>query len=254
MAARLPQFELDRRESANTELTRKLLDYLLSGELTPGQKIPPERALAEALGVGRAAVRHAIKSLSLLGLLEQRQGDGTYLSRTESDLLPRVIEWGLLLGERHLDDLVEARHHLEIVLAGLAAERRSAEELEALRAAFAAMAAATDAESYVEADIAFHLQIAAASHNSALAGILENVQSLLRVWARRVIEAAGETSTSLTMHRRVLRAIEQRDAEAARQTMEAHMARAGRRLRATLTEFAEEPQPPRRARPAARGR
>jgi GntR family transcriptional repressor for pyruvate dehydrogenase complex len=234
MSTPLPHFELERRETPTAELTRKLLDYLLSGELSLGQKIPPERALADALGVGRAAVRHAIKSLSLLGLLEQRQGDGTYLSRSESDLLPRVIEWGLLLGERRVADLLETRHHLEIVLAGLAAERRTPEQLARLKSLIDQMATATDHQQYVEADIGFHLEVAAASHNLVLAGILSNVQSLLRVWAQRVINAAGETATSLTMHRRVLKAIEASDSAAARRAMEAHMDRAGRRLRATL--------------------
>ncbi|WP_218107748.1 FadR/GntR family transcriptional regulator [Streptomyces sp. MnatMP-M27] len=116
------------------ELTRRLLDYLLSGELTPGQRIPSERQLAEALSTGRSTVREAIKSLSLLGLLEQRVGDGTYLSRSTSALLRQVIEWGILLGEKRLEDLLEARHHLEVQLAGWAAERRSNEQLERLRA------------------------------------------------------------------------------------------------------------------------
>ena len=78
------------------EIARRLLDYFLSGEVEPGERIPSERRLAESLGVGRSLVREALKSLHLLGLLEVRQGDGTYLKRTDSELLPQVIEWGLL--------------------------------------------------------------------------------------------------------------------------------------------------------------
>ena len=73
------------------EITRRLLEFLLSGDIEPGSKIASERQLAEALQVGRGSVREAIKSLSLLGLLDVRQGDGTYLSRGGSDLLPQVI-------------------------------------------------------------------------------------------------------------------------------------------------------------------
>jgi len=233
----LPRFAMSPREPANVELTRKMLDYLLSGEFKAGQRIPSERQLAEALGVGRSAVRETVKSLSLLGLIEQRPGDGTYLTKSNSDLLPRVIEWGLLLGERRVHELIEIRHHLEIILAGLAAERRTQDQLQRMQTLIAEMTdAGDDYPRYVEADIAFHLEIAAASGNAGLAGILESVQSLLRVWATRVISAAKETKTSLAMHIAILEAIEKQDANGTRAAMTAHMDRAGRRLRATIAE------------------
>lgn len=75
-------------------------------------------------------MREAIKALSLIGLVEVRQGDGTYLRKADSALLPEVIEWGLLLGERRTMDLVEARQEIEIVIAGLAARRRTAQDIE----------------------------------------------------------------------------------------------------------------------------
>jgi GntR family transcriptional repressor for pyruvate dehydrogenase complex len=223
------------REGPLAEITRKLLDYLLSGEIEPGSKIPSERQLAEGLGVGRSAVREAIKSLSLLGLLDVRQGDGTYLSRTGSDLLPRVIEWGLLLEEPQLTDLLEARMEIEIVVAGLAAQRAEAAEVAALRRRLEAMrSAGENVDAYVEADIAFHLEIARASGNGVLANLLTSLRSLLRVWAERVLHHAGETDTSLAMHEPIVAAIAQSDVEAARSAMQAHMERAHRRLREAL--------------------
>lgn len=234
MSSTLPQFRIAQRESTSTELARKMIDYLLSGMLTAGQRIPSERQLSEALGVGRGAIREAIKSLSLLGLVEQRQGDGTYLSRSSSDLLPQVIEWGLLLGEPRIDDLTEARTHLEIILAGLAAERRDEASLGRMQKLIQEMSKPrVDLEHYIECDIAFHLEIANASGNSVLAGVLHTVKSLLRVWTSRVLRAAGETETSLVMHTPILKAIERKDPEAARKAMAAHMERANRRLRAT---------------------
>jgi GntR family transcriptional repressor for pyruvate dehydrogenase complex len=225
-----------RREAPSAEVTRHLLRYLLSGDLIAGQKIPPERRLAETLGVGRSSVREAIKSLSLLGLLDVRQGDGTYLSGSTSDLLPQVIEWGLLLGERRVQDLMEARTHLEVTVAGLAAERRTDEQIARLRELVGAMErAADDLPAYVESDIAFHLTIAEASGNQVLSGLLASIQSLLRVWAMRVLQSAGETATSLAVHIPIVDAIEQRDADAARAAMAAHMARATRRLHDALS-------------------
>lgn len=235
VSAPLPQQALARREPANIELTNQLLQYLTSGDISPGQKLPGERALSEALRVGRAALREALKSLSLLGILEQRQGDGTYLSNTQSDLLPKVIEWGLYLRAHEFVELVDARHQLEVLLAGLAAERRSEAALTALRAAVQEMRdARNDLDRYVDADVAFHLEIAAASGNDVLAGVLRNIRALLRVWTHRVIHAAGETETSLAMHEPIFEAIEAKSSAKAQKAMRAHMRRANKRLNATM--------------------
>lgn len=240
-SAPLPQFSMAQREPANVELVRQLVNYLSSGNLQPGQKLPGERALSEALGVGRAALREAIKSLILLGLLEQRQGDGTYLTSKPSDLLPSVIEWGLLLGTHEIRELVEARQHLEVVLAGLAARNRDEESLARLRAIVKEMeAAGTDYQRYIDADVEFHMEIARASRNGVLGGVLGNIRSLLLVWTTRVITAAQETETSLAMHVPVLEAIEKGDARKARATMQALMDRAGRRLHASVDAAAAE--------------
>lgn len=223
------------REPPLTEITRKLLDYLLSGAIEPGAKIPGERQLAEALGVGRSAVREAIKPLILLGLLEARQGDGTYLTRSGSNLLPRVIEWGLLLKAPSIMNLLEARSEIEILTAGLAAKRASADDVAAIGARLEAMRrAGGDVHAYVEADIAFHIAVAQASGNEVFGDLVSSLRSLLRVWATRVLEHAAETHTSLAMHEPILAAIAAGDAEAARNAMAAHMERADRRLRGAL--------------------
>jgi GntR family transcriptional repressor for pyruvate dehydrogenase complex len=233
----MPTFQLDTRETVESELTRKLMEYLISSELRPNDRLPSERQMVEALGVGRAALRTALKSLSLLGVVEQRPGAGTFLRNTSSDLLPRVIEWGLLLGQNRIEDILEARENLEVILAGYAAQRRTEQDLERLRQLISAMHdAGDDADLYVEFDIQFHLAIGETAKNEVLAGILRNLQSLLHAWASRVIHAAGETTSSLAMHVPILEAIEAGDVERARAAMVAHMERASRRLRETIAD------------------
>jgi GntR family transcriptional repressor for pyruvate dehydrogenase complex len=232
-----PPPALPRRDSPSTEVTRHLVEYLLSGELSAGQRIPSERELAQALNIGRSGVREAIKSLNLLGLLEVRHGSGTYLSSSPSDLLPRVIEWGLLLGSRQTQDLLETRTFIEIDVAGLAAERRSEEDLARLQELLERMRqASAEVASYVAADIEFHLTIADASGNDVMANLLRSIQSLLGVWASRVLHTAGETETSLSMHVPIVTAIERQDVSGAREAMAAHMTRANARLRASIEE------------------
>lgn len=216
------------------QIIRTLTEYFFSGDFAGGSRLPSERQLAESLGVSRAAVREAIQSLGLLGVVEIRQGDGTYLKSSGSDILPRVIEWGLFLGERRIMDLVEARQQLEISLAGLAARRVSETEAHQLRALLARMDDCADAGAFVEADIEFHSTIAQAARNTALADMLGNITSLLRVWMTRSLHAAGETASSNAEHRVIVEAILAKDARAAQAAMRRHLRNAERRLRRTL--------------------
>lgn len=223
-------------EPISSEVTRHLLDYLISGEIKPGERLPSERQLAEMLGVGRSHVRQAIKSLTVLGLIDARQGDGTYLKRTDSPLLPLAIEWGLLLGAKQSQDLVEARSELEILLAGLAAERRSDSDLEDLRRHVQIMQVTTDNDEFVRADVAFHLGIAQATGNRSLLQVMRSIQALLEVWITRVAYAPGTRPATWTEHAAVFDAIVSRDAEAARRTMMGHMEGAAGRLADTIVE------------------
>jgi GntR family transcriptional repressor for pyruvate dehydrogenase complex len=224
------------RETISSEIARKLLAYLRSGRFSPGQRIPSERSLSESLGVGRSVVREALKSLMVLGLIDVRQGDGTYLKRTDSELLPQAIEWGLMLGAKRITDLVEARHYLEVVLAGLAAERRDDADLAEMHRFVKAMEKAASADEFVAADIGFHFTIATAAGNQSLLQIMRSIRSLLQVWITRVMHAADSSRPTWEEHAAVLKAIERKDPGGARQAMEAHMVGATARLENTLEE------------------
>jgi GntR family transcriptional repressor for pyruvate dehydrogenase complex len=234
MNAKLANIDPIRREPLATQVARRLVEFILSGQVEPGERLPPERQLAEAFGVGRSAMREALKSLSLIGLVEVKQGDGTYLRKANSALLPEVIEWGLLLGEQRTMDLVEARQKIEAIMAGLAAERRDERDLQDLRRLLVNMELASDVAAFVEADVAFHLRIAETARNLVLRDILSNVQALLRAWIRRVIASMGETRTSYAEHVPIYEAILRGDAAGASAAMEAHMASAAGRLQKAL--------------------
>ncbi|MFT4037141.1 MAG: FadR/GntR family transcriptional regulator [Thermomicrobiales bacterium] len=243
MSAPFPQVEPIRRETASAEIARRLVDHLLSGNVTPGSRLPSERQLAEAFGVGRSAVREALAALSLIGLIEVRHGDGTFLKRVDSPLLPQVVEWGLLLGEQHTADLIEARQRLEVVVAGLAAERRSEADLAALELCLARMAEQAhsngDVAAFVDADVDFHLRLADAAGNSALRDVLASIQSLLRAWIGRVI-AAGTQQASYEEHVPIMAAVREGNATAAAAAMDAHMRSAANRLEGTLERAARD--------------
>ena len=223
------------REAPSTEVARRLLDYLLSGNVRAGERIPSERQLAAQLGVGRSAVRDALRPLLLLGVVEARQGDGTYLRQPESSLLPQAVEWGLLLGEHTTIDLVEARAYIEVALAELAARRRSGEDLERMEALLSQMAErGVSGTEFNEADLAFHLAIAQASGNTVLFGTIASIRTLLRVWITRVTAAAPNTQRSYEEHVPIFEAIRAADPTAAAAAMRAHMESARARLTETL--------------------
>jgi GntR family transcriptional repressor for pyruvate dehydrogenase complex len=230
----LTQIDPIKREPVATQVARKLVEYLLSGAIEPGERMPSERQLAEAFGVGRSAMREAIKALSLIGLVEVRQGDGTYLRKADSALLPDVIEWGLLLGERRTMDLVEARQEIEIILAGLAARRRTEQDIEDLTRILGRMEQATAVATFVEADVQFHMRLADASGNLVLRDIHSSVQALLRAWISRVLASGESQLPSYLEHVPILAGVAAGDFEAAQRAMASHMSSAAGRLLATL--------------------
>lgn len=224
-----------KREPIATQVARRLVEYILAGSIEPGKRMPSERQLAEAFGVGRSIMREALKSLSLIGLVDVRPGDGTYLRHADDTLLPQIIEWGLLMGEQRALDLVEARQHIEVSIARLAAERRTEADLADLERALDGMeSAGVDYARFVEADVAFHVKLAKTAGNTALRDIHASIQSLLRAWIGRVVVAAGTTSPSFEEHLPIFAAVRDGDPTAAVKAMEAHMAAAAERLRGAL--------------------
>ena len=220
----------------SSEVAQILMDHLLHDGYEVGQRIPSERALAASLGVGRSVIREALKSLALLGLVQVRPGDGNYLQSRSSGLLPNTFEWGMLLESNMIVDLIEARRELEVVLAGFAASRRTENDIAELHQLLESMRTAPADERFVEVDVAFHLRIAHAAGNAVLQQMLESTHSLLYSWITRVIEAEGDTSTSVAEHVPVLDAIEAGDVEAARAAIRDHLDRAGSRLVDAMSE------------------
>jgi GntR family transcriptional repressor for pyruvate dehydrogenase complex len=232
----LPKIAISYRPPAAQQIAHQLLEYFVSGKVQPGDRLPSERQLAEKFGVSRSIVREALKSLGMLSLIKVTPGGGYYLQDVPSNLLPRSVEWGLLLGERHTEDLVEARGFVEVAVARLAAERRDEKALSQLQDLLAQMKEArNDPKKFVDADVAFHIALSEACQNSAFRDILSGMRSLLDVWVRRVIYAAEDLGPRYRRHLAIFEAIKKRDSEGAARAMAEHMASASKHLRETLS-------------------
>lgn len=231
--AELARIKVEPREPLASEVSRRLIDYLMSGEVQPGDRIPSERRLTELLGVNRPTVREAIKSLGFLGLLEIRQSSGTYFRGTDSGVLYRLFELGLLLGERRAQDMVQARAELEVAIAGLAAQARDEAGVQLLRARLTAMRECPD-EDFPEADTAFHAALGELAGNTVLRDMLKGVRAMIqRGWVERT-GAVRPREVAYADHVPILEAVERGDAEAARAAMARHMEGASRRLMEAL--------------------
>src|SRR3954462_7459813 len=151
------------RATAVSEIVKQLTSFLAAGHFQPGSRLPPERQLAESLGVGRSAVREALAALELLGIVSVRPGSGTYLKGSVSELLPQTLSWGLWLGEPKTVELIQVRQVLEVQVARLAAELASDEQRDAIDATLVTMREhRDDFRVFVEADMRFHQVIAEA--------------------------------------------------------------------------------------------
>lgn len=222
-------------DSQTRQVMARLLDYFMDDELAPGSRLPSERQLADALQVGRSAIRETLAALEVLGIIDSRPGAGTYLRNDSSDLLPTVINWGLSLGKSRTLDLVEARAELEVVTVRLAAERANDEDVAKLKTQLDLMKdARASLNEFIDADVNFHLEIADMAGNTVLDDILHSVRSLLHVWVDRAVRAEGETGSTVREHQRVYNAIRRRDPDAAVEAMRKHMHSASDRLRLSL--------------------
>lgn len=231
----LRPIDLSQREGTTISISRQLLDYLLSGRVQPGDRLPPERKLAEALGVGRSVVREALKSLTLLGLLEVRLGDGTYVKRIDAEILPQSIEWGLVLGARHVVDLLEARRHLDVILAGLAALRRDERDVADLRALLGTMKSGhRDAVRFASAHAAFLRAVAEVAGNDVLAGAVSTIRSLLQFWVARVPFTTDVIDAAVLECGAVVDGIAAGDGAVARRAMGAAVDRLNEQIRLAL--------------------
>jgi GntR family transcriptional repressor for pyruvate dehydrogenase complex len=205
----------------------QLRELIFRGDYQPGQKIMAERELAEVLNVSRNSVREAINKLVALRFLEQRQGEGTFVSSMDEAVripLATVME----TQDASLIDLMEMRMGIECTAASLAAQRASAADLDAIEKAIAAMETDTRAGGLGTAgDLAFHMAIALATKNPLQVYIMKNVSDFLHVGIREnllhLYEEPDNIVEILHQHKAIYQAIRSGDAEAAYQTMRSHI-------------------------------
>jgi len=165
-----------RRSPLAGQAAERLRAQIADGRWPVGSRLPGEVALGRELGVGRSTVREAVRALAGAGLVESRQGSGSYVVATAP-----VEDWPTRLRRASAVEVYEVRNLIEVRAAALAAERRTDEDLAALDEGLLARAAALgDDTAYIDADIAFHASVVAAAHNSVLTDLFDAFQTSMR--------------------------------------------------------------------------
>jgi DNA-binding FadR family transcriptional regulator len=218
------------------EAIEKIKGMIVSGALRPGDRLPKESELAAELGLSRNSLREAVRALSLIRILDVRQGDGTYVTSLDPQLLLEALSFVV---DFHRDDTVleflAVRRILEPAATAMAASRIPETELDALTAQLDALGTDPSVEELVAADLDFHRRIVGAAGNSVLCSLLDGLSgptTRARVW--RGLTQEDAVSRTLHEHRAILAALRDRDGEAARAWATVHVASVEQWLRATL--------------------
>jgi len=207
------------------QIVQQIEESVQKGTLKEGDQLPAERELAQQFGVSRTAVREAIKALHEKGLVDAFPGRGTFITSGNSNSmrqsLDRILKSGQADGASHL---TEIREILEPEIAALAAARADEQDLATMREAVAVMDnARQDADAYIEADLDFHLALAEAAGNPFVLSLIDSIVEMLREQRLRTFYVDGGPARGQVHHKRILAAMERRDARGAREAMQAHL-------------------------------
>jgi len=218
------------RNSLSDAIVDQIIDLISRGVLKPGERLPSEKKLCLRFGVGRTTIREALRSMAVMGILDGRVGEGTFVSADSRKYLEKALQRGLLIDRKSVNDLVETRLMLESQTAYAAAARATEKNLQEIQEALEGMRQSFDRpEEYLEHDLRFHLAIARATQNSILFNLLSMTRGYLQTWiseslsrpSTRKMRARAESS--VREHQKILQALRKRKPEEARRAMTEHI-------------------------------
>ena len=224
-------FETLPRNALSEDIVSKLLALLKEKKLQPGDRLPPERELAERLQVSRPSLREALRALSIMHVVEIRQGSGTYISSLEPKRLVEHLDFVFALSVATYLSLFEARKVVEVGICGLAAQRITDEEIARLESCLEkSLSGVTEPERYFQADVELHEIITEAAASPILSRIMAGISQLSLASRKRTVVLPGIANQVIEDHRAIIQALKQRDPEAARQAMYQHLTHVEQRL------------------------
>jgi GntR family transcriptional repressor for pyruvate dehydrogenase complex len=216
----------DGETAAGAQVVDHVRREIEAGRLGPGDRLPPERELAQQMGVSRPSLRSGLRTLTAMGIIHARRGAGTFIVEGPPHLGKAPLQFMAALHGFTLDQMYEARRMLEVGAAGLAAARATGEQLVAMADEITGMyATLDDPQAFLRHDLGFHRAVAAGSGNPIVATIIGTLVEI--IWeAGRVSMQGFSLRESADTHRRIYDAIRARSPERARREMTGHLEQA----------------------------
>ncbi len=227
-----------RQATLASRVTDQIEQLMTDTRLQPGQRLPSEREMSERFGVSRTVVREAVRALMARGLLQVRPGSGTTVIRPSAQVMTKSMSHYLRSAHPQADfeKLIEVRRLLEVGIAGIAAERRSEEDLLDLRTQLETLKQLKegDDDAYVRCDIGFHMGLARAAHNDYFVLLLDSLNEMMIESRRLALKLPKTQARTYRYHKAIFDAIAQQDIEGAREAMRKHLVEAAQTARAAL--------------------
>lgn len=210
------------------QIIDQIVQLVAEGHLKPGDRLPSERELVERFEVSRASIREAISALEMMGLIEVRSGEGTYIREVNVDSAVAPLAWMLFIEKDTEMELYEARKILEVQAGGLAAERAEEEEMEDIFQALETMRLDLEKQCLgEEADHYFHYAIARATHNKILIRLMNTISDTMQMTLKSSrSKLYADTSSPERLykeHYAIYEAIRNRDSKNAQKLMYDHL-------------------------------
>jgi GntR family transcriptional repressor for pyruvate dehydrogenase complex len=225
-AADLPEVPLEpvKRSRIYEHIVGQINALIREGRWAPGDQIPPERELAERFKVSRTSVREALRALEMQGIIDSRQGGGTFIRTGDTEMLVGPLAAAILRGRRELAEVLEGRELIEPGIARLAARRATAEHVAELETLLQRQRECIAAErSFVEEDTAFHYTLAKAADNHILLRLHNVILDVLRESRQSYLHVPNRPQMSLRGHEAMLAAVKAKDVDAAYRASLAHI-------------------------------
>lgn len=213
-------------------LTMYLADQMFEQKLKKNEQIESDRVLAEKLGVGRSAIREALKVLDVLGMIDIRPGQGSYLSGGEENFFNIPLSWSLFLSGNQTGDIVELRNLLEVKAAALAATCTNQEKLNKLEEISVRMQESYEQKNhkeFLQDDVVFHTCIAESSGNQVIFNMLQTIRNFMKHISQTGMVDEVQLEEIYEEHQAIYNAIKEQDACQAEQAMNEHMQKSSRR-------------------------
>ncbi len=203
----------------------KIKAMILAGELRPGDRLPPEKELSDRLGLSRSSLREAVKALEIIGVLDVRRGDGTYVTSLQAEVLLGALAFVADVSQdSSVLELFAVRRILEPAAAALATDRVTPDDVGRLRALLGEVGADTHPDQLVAHDLVFHRSLCALSGNASLTSLLDSLSgSTLRARVWRGLVEDGAVERTLHEHRAIVDAVGSGDVELVRALVTVHV-------------------------------